>query len=106
MKKIEENNTLVFLCDVKANKRQIKAALKTLYDVDVVKINTLIRYVWTILWWNVWRGGDERLIVCMQARWFEEGILQVDAGCGCAGYCGYEDEYRLELGMGSCTHSG
>ena len=45
MKKIEENNTLVFLCDVKANKRQIKAALKTLYDVDVVKINTLIRYV-------------------------------------------------------------
>ncbi|KAK3169542.1 60S ribosomal protein L23A [Lepraria neglecta] len=43
MKKIEENNTLVFVCDVKANKRQIKAALKTLYDVDCVKINTLIR---------------------------------------------------------------
>ncbi|CAF9925275.1 MAG: 60s acidic ribosomal protein P2 [Gomphillus americanus] len=43
MKKIEENNTLVFVCDVKANKRQIKQALKTLYDVDVVKINTLIR---------------------------------------------------------------
>ncbi|MCJ1351161.1 MAG: 60S ribosomal protein L25 [Icmadophila ericetorum] len=43
MKKIEENNTLVFICDVKANKRQIKAALKTLYDVDCVKINTLIR---------------------------------------------------------------
>ena len=45
MKKIEENNTLVFVCDVKANKRQIKAALKTLYDVDCVKINTLVRYV-------------------------------------------------------------
>ena len=45
MKKIEENNTLVFICDVKANKRQIKAALKTLYDVDCVKINTLVRYV-------------------------------------------------------------
>jgi ribosomal protein L23 len=44
MKKIEENNTLVFIVDVKANKRQIKAALKTLYDVDTVKINTLIRY--------------------------------------------------------------
>ncbi|KAL9124159.1 MAG: hypothetical protein Q9217_006487 [Psora testacea] len=43
MKKIEENNTLVFICDVKANKRQIKAALKTLYDVDCVKINTLVR---------------------------------------------------------------
>ncbi|MCJ1363282.1 60S ribosomal protein L25 [Acarospora aff. strigata] len=43
MKKIEENNTLVFIVDVKANKRQIKEALKKLYDVDTVKINTLIR---------------------------------------------------------------
>lgn len=43
MKKIEENNTLVFIVDVKANKRQIKAALKKLYDIDTVKINTLIR---------------------------------------------------------------
>ena len=45
MKKIEENNTLVFVCDVKSNKRQIKEALKKLYDVDCVKINTLVRYV-------------------------------------------------------------
>ena len=45
MKKIEENNTLVFICDVKANKRQIKEALKKLYDVDTVKINTLVRCV-------------------------------------------------------------
>lgn len=44
MKKIEENNTLVFVCDVKANKRQIKAAIKELYDVDTIKINTLVRY--------------------------------------------------------------
>ena len=44
MKKIEEQNTLVFIVDVKANKRQIKEALKKLYDVDTVKINTLIRY--------------------------------------------------------------
>ena len=43
MKKIEENNTLVFICDVRANKRQIKLALKKLYDVDAVKVNTLIR---------------------------------------------------------------
>ncbi|KIW70979.1 hypothetical protein PV04_03205 [Phialophora macrospora] len=43
MKKIEEHNTLVFIVDVKANKAQIKAALKKLYDVDTVKINTLIR---------------------------------------------------------------
>ena len=44
MKKIEENNTLVFIVDIKANKRQIKEALKKLYDIDTVKINTLIRY--------------------------------------------------------------
>ncbi|GMF79583.1 unnamed protein product [Aspergillus oryzae] len=44
MKKIEENNTLVFIVDVKANKRQIKLALKKLYDVDTVKVNTLVRY--------------------------------------------------------------
>merc|ERR1712093_853094 len=43
MKKIEENNTLVFIVDTKANKRQIKDALKKQYDVDTVKINTLIR---------------------------------------------------------------
>lgn len=42
---IEENNTLVFIVDVKANKRQIKEALKKLYDVECVKINTLIRWV-------------------------------------------------------------
>jgi len=43
MKKIEENNTLVFIVDVKANKRQIAAALKKQYDVSCIKINTLIR---------------------------------------------------------------
>jgi large subunit ribosomal protein L23Ae len=43
MKKIEEHNTLVFIVNVKANKYQIKAALKQLYDVETVKINTLIR---------------------------------------------------------------
>ncbi|KAI5293491.1 60S ribosomal protein L25, partial [Ascosphaera acerosa] len=42
MKKIEENNTLVFIVDVKANKRQIKQSIKKLYDVDTVKVNTLI----------------------------------------------------------------
>ena len=45
MKKIEENNTLVFIVDTKANKRQIKEALKKLYDVECIKVNTLIRYV-------------------------------------------------------------
>lgn len=43
MKKIEDNNTLVFIVDIKANKRQIKDAVKKLYDVQAVKVNTLIR---------------------------------------------------------------
>ena len=43
MKKIEEHNTLVFLVDIKANKRQIKDAVKKLWDVQASKINTLIR---------------------------------------------------------------
>ncbi|KAF4303468.1 putative 60s ribosomal protein l25 protein [Botryosphaeria dothidea] len=43
MKKIEENNTLVFIVDVKANKRQIKESLKKLYDIETIKVNTLIR---------------------------------------------------------------
>merc|ERR1711981_1282837 len=43
MKKIEENNTLVFIVDPKANKYQIKAAVKKLYEIDVAKVNTLIR---------------------------------------------------------------
>ncbi|KAJ3343114.1 60S ribosomal protein L25 [Gonapodya sp. JEL0774] len=43
MKKIEENNTLVFVTDVKANKRQIKDAVKRMYNVEAAKVNTLIR---------------------------------------------------------------
>ena len=43
MKKIEDDNTIVFICDVRSNKRQIKNALKKLYDVDAVKVNTLIQ---------------------------------------------------------------
>jgi large subunit ribosomal protein L23Ae len=43
MKKIEDHNTLVFIVDLKANKRQIKDAVKKLYDVESAKINTLIR---------------------------------------------------------------
>nr|XP_037838366.1 60S ribosomal protein L23a-like [Chlorocebus sabaeus] len=43
MKKIEDSNTLVFTVDVKANKHQIKQAVKKLYDIDVAKVNILIR---------------------------------------------------------------
>ena len=45
MKKIEEHNTLVFIVDIKSNKRQIKDAVKKLYDVQAAKVNTLIRWV-------------------------------------------------------------
>ncbi|ODV62025.1 60S ribosomal protein uL23 ASCRUDRAFT_75249 [Ascoidea rubescens DSM 1968] len=43
MKKIEDSNTLVFQVDLKANKNQIKTAVKDLYEVEALKINTLIR---------------------------------------------------------------
>lgn len=43
MKKIEDNNTLVFLVHVRANKHHIKAAVKKLYDINVANVNTLIR---------------------------------------------------------------
>merc|ERR1712012_446486 len=43
MKKIEDNHTLVFITNLKANKHQIKSAVKKLYDIKVCKVNTLIR---------------------------------------------------------------
>nr|XP_021506642.1 60S ribosomal protein L23a-like [Meriones unguiculatus] len=43
MKKVEGDSALVFIVDVKANKHQIKRAMKKLYDIDVAKVNTLIR---------------------------------------------------------------
>ncbi|KAB0341302.1 hypothetical protein FD754_018228 [Muntiacus muntjak] len=43
MDKIGDNNTLAFIVAVKANKHQIKQAVKKLYDIDMAKINTMIR---------------------------------------------------------------
>lgn len=43
MKKIEDNNTLVFIVNTKANKKQIKGAINTLYEITCQKVNTLIR---------------------------------------------------------------
>merc|ERR1712021_191289 len=43
MKKIEDNNTLVFIVDILANKPQIRAAVKKMYEVDIQKVNTLVR---------------------------------------------------------------
>merc|ERR1712116_10668 len=38
MKKIEDNNTLVFIVHTKANKHQIRTSVKKLYDIDVAKV--------------------------------------------------------------------
>lgn len=43
MKKIEDHNTLVFICDVRASKPQIRDAVKKMYNIVADKVNTLIR---------------------------------------------------------------
>jgi len=43
MKKIEDNNTLVFIVDVRSNKRQIRDAVRRMYDIQAERVNTLIR---------------------------------------------------------------
>merc|ERR1719329_278484 len=43
MKQIEDNNTLTFIVDLRANKRHIAAAIKEMYEIDLTKVNTLIR---------------------------------------------------------------
>jgi len=43
MKKIEDNNTLVFIVDLQANKRHIKDAIHKMYEIKALKVNTLIR---------------------------------------------------------------
>jgi large subunit ribosomal protein L23Ae len=99
MKKIEENNTLVFIVDVKANKRQIKEALKKLYDVDTVKINTLIR-------WVTFETVDGRLLTSVQAGWIEEGLRAINGRRRCARYCGHETVDCLVARRTGCTVPG
>ncbi|KAL2924886.1 60S ribosomal protein L23A [Bienertia sinuspersici] len=43
MKKIEDNNTLVFIVDLRADKKKIKDAVKKMYDIQAKKVNTLVR---------------------------------------------------------------
>ena len=43
MKRIEDHNTLVFICDIRASKPQITEAIRQLYKVECIKVNTLIR---------------------------------------------------------------
>lgn len=43
MKMIEDDNTIVFIVDVRANKPKIKAAVSKIYDIQAAKVNTLVR---------------------------------------------------------------
>ncbi|KAL6941121.1 60S ribosomal protein L25 [Hanseniaspora opuntiae] len=43
LKKVEDENILVFQVSMKSNKHQIKKAVKELYNADVLKVNTLVR---------------------------------------------------------------
>ena len=43
MKKIEDDNTLVFIVNENSNKTMIKSAVKKLYNIKVVKVNVLNR---------------------------------------------------------------
>jgi hypothetical protein len=45
MKKIEDTNTLVFIVDVRANKPQIKTAVKKLYNIDVQKVRLVLLHI-------------------------------------------------------------
>lgn len=42
IRKIKEQNTIVMIVDLDANKPQIKEAVEELFDVEVAKVNTLI----------------------------------------------------------------
>ena len=42
MAKIELNNTLVFIVDLRANKHQIRSAVKKMYNIKAVGVNTLV----------------------------------------------------------------
>ena len=80
MKKIEEHNTLVFIVDIRSNKRQIKDAVKKLYDVQAAKINTLIR-------WVILKSAFTQTHLYLQTRRKEEGLCAIDGRPRRAGCC-------------------
>jgi ribosomal protein L23 len=108
MKKIEEHNTLVFLVDLRANKRQIKDAVKKLWDVRADKVNTLIRCVGV----GVARSRAYGLTWASQARREEEGVCaavgrprrtrrcEQGAGSDCFGYhLAHDEAMRKQIGF-------
>ncbi|KAL5055602.1 hypothetical protein RYX36_036284, partial [Vicia faba] len=43
MKKIEDKNILVFIVELRADKKKIKDVVKKMYDIQAKKVNTLIK---------------------------------------------------------------
>lgn len=41
---MESENKLIFVVDMKAKKKEIKEAIEKMFNVKVVKVNTLIQY--------------------------------------------------------------
>ena len=91
MKKIEDNNTLVFLVDARATKKQIKDAVKRMYDITCDKVNTLIRpdgakkaYVRLAADYDALDVANkigiisiDDAVVCRTYRWSCEGVFGV-----------------------------
>lgn len=44
MKKMEDENTMVFIVDTRANKSQIKEAFSRIHNVKIRSVNTVIRF--------------------------------------------------------------
>ena len=50
MKKMEDENTMVFIVDQRANKSQIKEAFSKIHNVKVRSVNTVIRFDFHLTW--------------------------------------------------------
>ena len=49
MKKMEDENTMVFIVDQRATKSQIKEAFSRIHNVKVRSVNTVIRYLFYLI---------------------------------------------------------
>lgn len=85
MKKIEDNNTLVFIVHLRSNKPQIKAAVKKLYSIDVAKVNTLIR--WILLSRFVFKSLYFLICFVFQTRRSEKGLRSFSSRLRRIGCC-------------------
>ena len=80
--------------DVRSTKRQIKAAVAKLYDIQTTKINTLIRCVTLLHLSLTGRASAERCVV--QAGRREEGVCAACERSRRAGHC-QQDRHHLGL---------